>query len=86
MSAPREALEAKARQWLAFANEDLVLAEHSLLLGSSCPFHLVAYHCQQAAEKCLKAYLFGTIAIFRTHTIYRSCWSFAVQTQMLLRV
>ena len=45
------------REWLAFADDDLRLARHTLSMRPNCPFRLVAYHAQQAAEKYLKAYL-----------------------------
>lgn len=50
-------LHKKVKQWIKYADEDLRLAQHALTLSSSCPFRLIAYHAQQCAEKCLKAYL-----------------------------
>jgi HEPN domain-containing protein len=51
-----EAKKALVRSWLRKASHDLAAAR---LLGSSRPAILdaAAYHCQQAAEKSLKAYL-----------------------------
>jgi len=57
MTAPREDIAAKARQWAAYADEDLRVARHTLALADKCPYRLVAYHAQQCAEKYLKAYL-----------------------------
>lgn len=47
----------KARQWIAYADEDLRLAEYALGMSSSTPYRLIAYHAQQCAEKYLKAFL-----------------------------
>jgi HEPN domain-containing protein len=57
MTAPRETILAKVRQWAAHADDDLRVAEHTLTLPDDCPYRLVAYHAQQCAEKYLKAYL-----------------------------
>jgi HEPN domain-containing protein len=46
-----------ARQWLAYADEDMDLAQHAHSHMAGAPSRLVAYHAQQCAEKCLKAYL-----------------------------
>ena len=43
-------------QWLRKADADLALAER-LLLDEEPFLNAVAFHCQQAAEKCLKALL-----------------------------
>jgi HEPN domain-containing protein len=51
-SNPRAAL---AREWLDRAERDLRLAR--LALGDPSLVGLAAFHCQQAAEKALKAYL-----------------------------
>jgi HEPN domain-containing protein len=58
MSAPEAHVLHKVRQWLEFADEDLRLARHGLTMTiASPPYRLIAYHAQQCAEKCLKAYL-----------------------------
>ena len=45
-----------ARQWVAKASNDLLNADNNL--GSAkIPYDTVCFHCQQAAEKLLKAYL-----------------------------
>jgi len=43
-------------EWLRFANNDM---EAALILSNHFPMQLeiICYHCQQAAEKALKAYL-----------------------------
>ena len=57
MTAPRDQIEIKVRQWATYADEDLELARHALGMGAKCSTRLVAYHAQQCAEKYLKAYL-----------------------------
>ena len=57
MTAPREHVLRKARQWAAYADEDIRLAQQALNMGEHCPNRLAAYHAQQCAEKYLKAYL-----------------------------
>ena len=44
-------------QWLGLADEDLSLASDALHYSSRRPYRLIAYHAQQCAEKCLKAFL-----------------------------
>ena len=62
----------KVRQWLVYADEDLRLAQCGLTLTSECPYRLIAYHAQQCAEKCLKAYLvYRRIDFPYTHNISR---------------
>ena len=56
MSALEADIRRKARQWLAYADEDLRLAQHGLTISiTSPPYRLIAYHAQQCDEKCLKA-------------------------------
>lgn len=58
MKTPDEKTVHKVMQWLAYAEEDLRLAAHAMgMPPAECPARLVAYHAQQCAEKCLKAYL-----------------------------
>ena len=47
-----------ARQWRAKADNDLLNADNNLS-SSKVPYDTVCFHCQQAAEKLLKAYLVG---------------------------
>lgn len=56
MKPPDVELFKKVRQWLEYADEDLKVARHSFSI-SEPPYRLIAYHCQQCAEKYLKAYL-----------------------------
>ena len=48
---------ARVREWAAYADEDLRIAEHAFSTPGGPPYRLVAYHAQQCAEKYLKAYL-----------------------------
>jgi HEPN domain-containing protein len=45
-----------ARQWIAKAHNDLLTVENNLN-AEQIPFDTVCFHCQQAAEKFLKAKL-----------------------------
>jgi len=47
-----------AKQWLFKALNDLLNADNNLK-SEVVPFDTVCFHCQQAAEKLLKAYLVG---------------------------
>lgn len=60
---------AEAREWLIRAQHDLLAAQ--VLLGTQPALSDVAvYHCQQAAEKALKAFLFWHDTPFRkTHDL-----------------
>jgi HEPN domain-containing protein len=58
MEAPREKVLRKVAEWLARADEDLQLATYALTMQAQAPpYRLIAYHAQQCAEKCLKAFL-----------------------------
>jgi HEPN domain-containing protein len=70
MSGKKSAIAKKAIDWLLHADEDLRLAKHAFKLKTSTPFKLIAYHAQQCAEKCLKAYLvFKGVDFPFTHNI-----------------
>ena len=47
-----------ARQWVAKARHDLPSADNNLS-AAEVPYDTVCFHCQQAAEKLLKAFLVG---------------------------
>ena len=68
----RDALP-KVIGWLSYADDDLRLAKNTLeTMKDGCPYRLVAYHAQQCAEKCLKAYLvFHNIDFPYSHDISR---------------
>jgi len=72
MKAPSEDVQRQVREWLTYADDDLRFAQIGLALPEEQhpPYHLVAYHAQQCAEKCLKAYLVCHSVDFpRTHNI-----------------
>lgn len=72
MTAPSEDIIEKVHQWVAFGDEDMSVAQHTLGMVDDCPYRLVAYHAQQCAEKYLKAYLvFRGIDFPFTHNIAR---------------
>ena len=55
--------------WLDKANKDLLSAEHELSMPDAV-IETICFHCQQAAEKYLKAYLvFLDIPFEKTHEI-----------------
>ena len=72
MSARDPQVEDNVRQWVRYADEDLIYARHGLAIKEECPFRLVAYHAQQCAEKYLKGYLvLSGIDFPYTHDIER---------------
>jgi HEPN domain-containing protein len=71
MSERPEVLEV-ARDWVRKAEEDLTNAEYVLTLKEHCPLGTVCFHCQQCAEKYLKALLTcRAVAYPRTHDLAR---------------
>jgi HEPN domain-containing protein len=72
MNAPDSSIMKKVRQWIAYGNADLRMALHGFSLGENAPFHLIAYHAQQAVEKYLKGYLvFFGLDVPYTHNLIR---------------
>lgn len=73
MEAPREKVLHKVGEWLARADEDLQLATYALTMQAQAPpYRLIAYHAQQCAEKCLKAFLvYHNVDFPYTHNIRR---------------
>lgn len=45
------------KQWIELADNDLALAEHTAKTMWPTPHEIVCFHCQQFAEKYLKAFL-----------------------------
>lgn len=64
MSATRKDIGLNVRQWIERAQEDLRLSKHAMTMSTAIPYRLVAYHAQQCAEKCLKAYLVAGLTDF----------------------
>ncbi|MHB8766986.1 MAG: HEPN domain-containing protein [Deferrisomatales bacterium] len=72
MSGTDAPLLRKVQEWVRHADEDLRLARYALTMASGCPYRLIAYHAQQCAEKCLKAFLVHAGVDFPyTHSISR---------------
>ena len=46
------------QQWLDKANDDLRSAEYLSAMHHQTPDEIICFHCQQSAEKYLKAYIF----------------------------
>jgi HEPN domain-containing protein len=59
------------KNWLTKANNDLTVAEHELTFDkNNCVTDAICFHCQQAIEKYLKAYLiFNKIDFGKTHNL-----------------
>jgi HEPN domain-containing protein len=69
MNGPPEVL-AELRRWVEKAEHDLLNAEYVLGISENCPTDTVCFHCQQCAEKYLKALLiFRGTAFPRTHDL-----------------
>ena len=61
------------QEWHEYAERDLVSAKHLLTLHP-IPLEIIAYHCQQCAEKYLKSYLaFNDQDIEKTHNLLKLC-------------
>ncbi len=70
MSGNSALVKKKVKEWLQHADDDLRLARFAFKLKSAVPYKLIAYHAQQCAEKCLKAYLiFKNIDFPYSHNI-----------------
>lgn len=65
--------------WVDYATRDLASAKHLFTL-IPIPIEIICYHCQQSAEKFLKAYLiFKNIAPKKTHDLeelFKECRKF----------
>lgn len=56
-------------RWVKKAENDLKVVEH-LLVVKDAPADVLCFHCQQAVEKCLKAYLtWSDIRVRKTHDL-----------------
>lgn len=63
-------LVAELRRWVEKAEHDLRNAEYVLTLREDCPTDTVCFHCQQCAEKYLKAILvYRGVAFPKTHDL-----------------
>lgn len=61
---------AEIRRWIEKAENDFRNAEYVLTMQENCPFDTVCYHCQQCAEKYLKAFLiYQNVDFPKTHDL-----------------
>ena len=66
----RHDLTAQIRSWIGKAENDFRNAEYVMTMEDDCPFDTVCFHCQQGAEKYLKALLIHhEIEFPRTHDL-----------------
>jgi HEPN domain-containing protein len=57
-------------EWIKFSDTDLATAKHLYENMRPMPLEIICYHCQQSAEKALKAYLiFLRLKPPKTHDI-----------------
>ena len=49
--------EEAVKQWIALADKDLALANHTVKTMRPIPLEIVCFHCQQFVEKYLKGFL-----------------------------
>lgn len=57
-------------EWLKFSDRDLATAKHLYKNMYPIPLEIVCYHCQQSAEKALKAFLiYSRVKPERTHDL-----------------
>ncbi len=72
MNAIEYEIHNKVNIWIAFAEEDLCMAQYAITMKNAVPYRLIAFHAQQCAEKYLKAYLvFKGVDFPYTHDIFR---------------
>ena len=56
-------------EWIAFSNMDMASAKHLCTMNPK-PLEIICYHCQQSAEKILKAFwVYSDIAPPKTHDL-----------------
>lgn len=65
-------MDHETERWLSFARNDLAVAKHLNNTFVPKPIEIICYHCQQAAEKALKALFIGSgiaLGIPRSHDL-----------------
>ena len=63
-----------AKEWLRYANNDLIVAKHCFEDLYPKQTEIASYHCQQCAEKALKAFLiYKDIEPPKTHDLKLLC-------------
>lgn len=59
----------ETKEWLAYSKRDLDSANYMLGMKPA-PFEIICFHCQQSAEKALKAFMVEhKIEVIRTHDL-----------------
>jgi len=88
MKTPDQDVVKKVKDWVSYADDDLRLAKNTLeTMKEDCPYHLVAYHAQQCAEKYLKAYLVYLCIDFPyTHDIFQLMQLFGKEAQWINKI
>jgi HEPN domain-containing protein len=72
MNVVESELQNSVNTWIAFAEEDLLMAQYTIKMKKDIPCRSIAFHSQQCAEKYLKAYLvFKRVDFPYTHDIFR---------------
>jgi len=57
-------------EWIRFSDTDFATAEHLFENMRPMPLEIICYHCQQSAEKALKAYwIFSSMKPPKTHDL-----------------
>lgn len=61
--------EKELLEWIKIADEDLKAALFLMKMNPK-PLEIICFHCQQSAEKCLKAFLVkNEIVVLKTHNM-----------------
>ena len=61
-------------EWVRLADMDLSTAQYLFETRRPTPLEIICFHCQQAAEKMLKGYLFSNgVAAPKTHDLESIC-------------
>ena len=70
-------MDQQVKQWLDYAAQDLGVARHLFENYHPKPLEIVCYHCQQSAEKAIKAVIVSlhwpTGIIYQYHYIRLPC-------------
>jgi len=76
------------QQWLDKANDDIRVAEYLSTMHHPTPDEIICFHCQQSAEKYLKAFIFfNDIEPEKTHDLEKlliTCQEYNANFSVLL--
>lgn len=70
-------MDTEVKNWLDFAKRDLDVARHLNTAFYPKPLEIVCYHCQQAAEKAIKAVIISLGSpggLPKRHDLSFFCW------------